>query len=40
MSKIDPQERINLAGAWADFGFQAGHMSTPEGHQLEPSDMT
>lgn len=40
MIKIDPHERIDLAGAWAGFGFQAGHMFTPEGHQLEPCDMT
>ncbi|KOQ65935.1 phage-like protein [Stenotrophomonas maltophilia] len=37
--KIDPHERIDLAGTWAGFGFQAGHMFTPEGHQLEPCDM-
>ncbi|WP_313296821.1 DUF3653 domain-containing protein [Stenotrophomonas sp.] len=39
MIKIDPHERIDLAGTWAGFGFQAGHMFTPEGHQLEPCDM-
>ncbi|MGE8237343.1 MAG: DUF3653 domain-containing protein [Stenotrophomonas indicatrix] len=39
MIKIDPHERIDLAGPWAGFGFQAGHMFTPEGHQLEPCDM-
>ncbi|WP_425529938.1 DUF3653 domain-containing protein [Stenotrophomonas maltophilia] len=40
MSKIDPHDRIDLTGPWAGFGFQAGHMFTPEGHQLEPCDMT
>jgi len=39
MSKIDPYNRIDLTGPWAGFGFQAGHMFTPEGHQLEPCDM-
>ncbi|MCF3458556.1 DUF3653 domain-containing protein [Stenotrophomonas maltophilia] len=39
MSKIDPHDRIDLTGPWAGFGFQAGHMFTPEGHQLEPCDM-
>lgn len=40
MIKIDPHDRIDLAGPWAGFGFQGGHMFTPEGHQLEPCDMT
>lgn len=40
MSKIDPHDRIDLTGPWAGFGFQAGHMFTPEGHELEPCDMT
>ncbi|MEN4936857.1 hypothetical protein [Stenotrophomonas sp. TWI819] len=40
MSEMDPHERINLTGPCAGFGFQAGHMFTPEGHQLEPCDMT
>jgi len=39
MIKIDPHDRIDLAGSWAGFGFQGGHMFTPEGHQLEPGDM-
>ncbi len=39
MTEIDPHERIDLAGPWAGFGFQGGHMFTPEGHQLEPVDM-
>lgn len=39
MSKIDPHDRIDLTGPWAGFGFQGGHMFTPEGHQLEPCDM-
>lgn len=39
MIKIDPQDRIDLTGPWAGFGFQGGHMFTPEGHQLEPCDM-
>jgi len=33
MIKIDPHDR------WAGFGFQGGHMFTPEGHQLDPCDM-
>ncbi|WP_428700756.1 DUF3653 domain-containing protein [Stenotrophomonas indicatrix] len=40
MIKIDPHDRIDLTGPWAGFGFQGGHMFTPEGHQLEPCDMT
>jgi len=40
MSKIDPDDRIDLTGPWAGFGFQAGHMFTHEGHQLEPCGMT
>ncbi len=40
MSEMDPQDRINLTGPWAGFGFQGGHMFTPEGHHLEPCDMT
>lgn len=39
MSEMDPHDRIDMTGPWAGFGFQAGHMFTPEGHQLEPSDM-
>lgn len=39
MSEMDPHDRINLTGPWAGFGFQAGHMFTPEGHQLEPCGM-
>lgn len=39
MIKIDPQNRIDLTGPWAGFGFQGGHMFTPEGHQLEPCYM-
>ncbi|WP_279587425.1 hypothetical protein [Stenotrophomonas sp. CC22-02] len=37
MIKIDPHERIDLAGIRAGFGFQAGHMFTPERHQLSPA---
>lgn len=40
MSEMDPHDRINLTGPWAGFGFQGGHMFTPEGHKLEPCDMT
>lgn len=40
MSKIDPHDRTDLTGPWAGFGFQGGRMYTPEGHSLEPSDMT
>jgi len=39
MIEIDPYDRTDLTGPWAGFGFQAGHMFTPEGHQLEPCDM-
>ena len=39
MSEMETHERINLTGPWAGFGFQGGHMFTPEGHQLEPCDM-
>jgi hypothetical protein len=37
--KIDPHDRIDLTGPWVGFGFQGGHMFTPEGHQLDPGDM-
>lgn len=40
MTEMDTHDRINLAGPWAGFGFQAGHMFTPEGYSLEPVDMT
>lgn len=39
MIEIDPHDRTDLTGRWAGFGFQAGHMFTPGGHQLEPCDM-
>jgi Phage protein len=39
MSEMDPHDRIDMTGPWAGFGFQAGHLFTPEGHQLEPCDM-
>lgn len=39
MSKIDPHNRTDLTGPWVGFGFQGGHMYTPEGHSLEPCDM-
>ncbi|MET4573236.1 hypothetical protein ABIA68_002094 [Stenotrophomonas rhizophila] len=39
MSEMDPHDRIDMTGPWAGFGFQGGHMFTPEGHQLEPCDM-
>ena len=37
--KHDPHDRIELTGPWAGFGFQGGHMWTPEGHTLYPEDM-
>jgi len=40
MSTIDPNERSDLTGTWSGFGFQRGHMFTPEGHSLMPEDMT
>ncbi|HEL4242951.1 hypothetical protein I5U23_16515 [Stenotrophomonas maltophilia] len=40
MIEIDPHDRTDLTGPWAGFGFQGGHMFTPEGHQLDPCDMT
>ncbi|KAB7775675.1 DUF3653 domain-containing protein [Xanthomonas sp. LMG 12460] len=36
---IDPTERTELTGPWAGFGFQLGHMWTPEGYSLYPEDM-
>ena len=39
MKQIDPTERNELTGPWAGFGFQLGHMWTPEGHSLYPEDM-
>lgn len=39
MSEMDPHDRIDMTGPWAGFGFQGGHMFTPEGHQLDPCDM-
>lgn len=39
MTEMDTRDRINLTGPWAGFGFQGGHMFTPEGHRLEPCDM-
>ncbi|AJC44773.1 hypothetical protein SB85_02335 [Xanthomonas sacchari] len=39
MSQIDPTERTELTGPWAGFGFQLGHMWTPEGYSLYPEDM-
>lgn len=35
----DTHDRLDLTGPWAGFGFQGGHMFTPEGHHLEPTDM-
>jgi len=37
---MDPHDRIDMTGPWAGFGFQGGHMFTPEGHSLQPCDMT
>lgn len=39
MSTHDTHDRLDLTGPWAGFGFQGGHMFTPEGHHLEPTDM-
>lgn len=39
MSEMDPHDRTDMTGPWAGFGFQTGHMFTPEGLQLEPCDM-
>lgn len=39
MTDIDPHDRTELTGLWAGFGFQGGHMFTPEGHNLEVQDM-
>lgn len=36
---LDPHDRTELTGPWAGFGFQAGHMWTPENHTLYPEDM-
>ncbi|NLC36802.1 MAG: hypothetical protein GX772_10240 [Alcaligenaceae bacterium] len=36
---IDPaKHRIELAGAWAGFGFQNGHFWTPEHGDFTPAD--
>ncbi len=40
MTTMDPHDRIDMTGPWAGFGFQGGHMFTPEGHSLQPCDMT
>lgn len=35
--KIDTTwQRIELTGPWAGFGFQAGHLWTPEDQTLHP----
>lgn len=39
MGLIDPTERHELTGLWAGFGFQQGHMWTPEGYTLYPEQM-
>lgn len=39
MRLIDPTERNELTGLWAGFGFQQGHMWTPEGFTLYPEHM-
>ncbi|MEL1264406.1 DUF3653 domain-containing protein [Pseudoxanthomonas putridarboris] len=39
MRLIDPTERNELTGPWAGFGFQQGHMWTPEGYTLYPEQM-
>lgn len=39
MGLIDPTERHELTGTWAGFGFQQGHMWTPEGYSLYPEQM-
>ncbi|WP_295945273.1 hypothetical protein [uncultured Xanthomonas sp.] len=39
MTPVDPFERTELTGPWTSFGFQQGHMWTPEGYSLYPQDM-
>ncbi|KAF1724953.1 hypothetical protein CSC78_10400 [Pseudoxanthomonas japonensis] len=39
MGLIDPTKRHELTGLWAGFGFQQGHMWTPEGFTLYPEQM-
>lgn len=40
MIEIDTtSQRIELTGPWAGFGFQAGHLWTPENYELHPQDM-
>jgi hypothetical protein len=39
MGLIDPMLRHELTGPWAGFGFQAGHLWTPEGFTLYPEQM-
>ncbi len=36
---LDTDERIDLTGPWAGFGFQRGKLFTPEGFDLEPHEM-
>lgn len=36
---IDPMKRTELSGPWAGFGFQQGHLWTPEGRSIEPHHM-
>ena len=36
---LDPMIRTELTGPWAGFGFQKGHLWTPEGHSIEPEHM-
>lgn len=39
MGLIDPTQRHELTGPWAGFGFQQGHLWTPEGYTLYPEQM-
>lgn len=40
MIEIDTtSQRIELTGPWAGFGFQGGHLWTPENYELHPQDM-
>lgn len=40
MIEVDTSwQRIELTGPWAGFGFQAGHLWTPENYELHPQDM-
>lgn len=36
---IDPEKRTEPTGSWAGFGFQRGHLWTPEGRSIHPQQL-